>query len=731
MFKLILIAIKFVFKGSRKTIDEDQKRKHNRRWLALIGISIGVCIMGIFVMFLWALSSTGYLIEQGVFDKEKPEQPVKDPSFDGGFAGDEIVYDDITGLINKLDLSKIPDDLMPSIGSQYLLPGGHSAKWWLQSYLLISDICSRDEYSEIGVEGKVQPYMIYGVWVHEDGMQTKFVAPKGESITPFNAWVGRLYPTINVNGIQTPTTIFGQVLMTFGETSSITSSSTFDITPSTLVQATKLQGAGITAAFVSGAETNGDSFLLFDKDGMMDTSKIKFKSHPTGWSGTRVQRPSGCFIPDAIATVATQGNYWFSGYNYYSWAKSSHGLLDVLNSKGYSGKLADMSMLSSWFAQRAGKLRMYWGLNSDYLGGRILSTLMANSKSKNLEYFASGEFITEYGGGNAMRAFDATMYSFCKSVFGFDTWDALAASGGQGGSGGMLSGSGLAAEVAALMGTGVYRSENVKPSCDALYLYSSGTQICRAIQVLAESLLTVDEYRKVSVGDESGDIIVGTPQELGLQSNDKNFDGLCDKCKQSVFDNSTDSGCGHKANTYKMIWPIKGSWSILPNCVVDYHGAGLCTIYADSAMTATIHRNYAHEAYDIQAGEGAKLVAITDGYVMPYSYSATGYGYHTYLAYPSKDNPMYYFSYAHMVNQSGNEALVDSGGNVKAGTVIGTMGSTGNATGRHLHLRISTEPLSLGGTSINFFESDARVVLAIRDTSSKTIRISPYVKQLD
>ena len=74
------------------------------------------------------------------------------------------------------------------------------------------------------------------------------------------------------------------------------------------------------------------------------------------------------------------------------------------------------------------------------------------------------------------------------------------------------------------------------------------------------------------------------------------------------------------------------------------------------------------------------IIAIADGVVSKVGYSSTGSGYFVEIKHGD-----YISLYAHMKEDS---IVVKNNQNVKKGTVIGYMGSTGNATGIHLHLTI-------------------------------------------
>lgn len=86
-----------------------------------------------------------------------------------------------------------------------------------------------------------------------------------------------------------------------------------------------------------------------------------------------------------------------------------------------------------------------------------------------------------------------------------------------------------------------------------------------------------------------------------------------------------------------------------------------------------------HDGIDISAKEGTPVKAADNGEVVYVSSSFRGYGNIVILKH--KDD--FYTVYAH-----NEENLVKTGESVKKGEVIAKVGSTGNATGSHLHFEV-------------------------------------------
>lgn len=102
-----------------------------------------------------------------------------------------------------------------------------------------------------------------------------------------------------------------------------------------------------------------------------------------------------------------------------------------------------------------------------------------------------------------------------------------------------------------------------------------------------------------------------------------------------------------------------------------------------------------HGAMDIGADNGYPIVASQDGVVYKMQPNTDGYGNMVVIQHKEIDGVVYYTLYAHMNSYSGNNGLnLKKGDTVKAGQVIGYVGTTGNSTGNHLHFEIIAWPKS-------------------------------------
>lgn len=101
-----------------------------------------------------------------------------------------------------------------------------------------------------------------------------------------------------------------------------------------------------------------------------------------------------------------------------------------------------------------------------------------------------------------------------------------------------------------------------------------------------------------------------------------------------------------------------------------------------------------HRSIDISAPTGTPLVAVVDGTVTRKHWNRLG-GRTLYL---SSADGRYDYYYAHL---DAYEEDIEIGADVHRGDVLGTVGSTGNARGPHLHFQVLDKNGSGRGTPIN------------------------------
>ncbi len=115
------------------------------------------------------------------------------------------------------------------------------------------------------------------------------------------------------------------------------------------------------------------------------------------------------------------------------------------------------------------------------------------------------------------------------------------------------------------------------------------------------------------------------------------------------------------------LWPLKG----VRGYVTNPFGP------AENPWTGQL---YLHRGVDIAYYMlGVPLVATANGKVVEVDYKPLGYGNYVLI----KHKYGFYSLYGHM-----NHASVKEGQTVNRGDVVGVMGSTGNSTGRHVHLEV-------------------------------------------
>ncbi len=124
----------------------------------------------------------------------------------------------------------------------------------------------------------------------------------------------------------------------------------------------------------------------------------------------------------------------------------------------------------------------------------------------------------------------------------------------------------------------------------------------------------------------------------------------------------------------KMIWPVPTS-----KC------------YISSEFGATRNRSYPHEGLDISA-DGANytdypIQAALDGEVLDFGWNKSKGNY--VVLYHGVYEPMGKEIKTTYMHLRAIDSIIEEGAKIKAGKVIGIMGSTGNSTGAHLHFQIN------------------------------------------
>lgn len=163
-----------------------------------------------------------------------------------------------------------------------------------------------------------------------------------------------------------------------------------------------------------------------------------------------------------------------------------------------------------------------------------------------------------------------------------------------------------------------------------------------------------------------------------MQEFEEKLDALLQEKKQSGAINAD----GLPIVEGQMTWPVPTS-----KC------------YISSPYGATSNRAYPHEGLDISATNANNsdypIIAALDGVVLDYGWTNSRGNYvvlyHGYYAPKGKEIKT---TYMHLRSIDG---CITDGAKIKAGKVIGIMGSTGNSTGAHLHFQINE--IASDGTS--------------------------------
>ena len=93
-----------------------------------------------------------------------------------------------------------------------------------------------------------------------------------------------------------------------------------------------------------------------------------------------------------------------------------------------------------------------------------------------------------------------------------------------------------------------------------------------------------------------------------------------------------------------------------------------------------VRNNRPHAGLDIGAPGGSQILSVADGKVVKVAYDPKKYG--NYIVIEQKDGLRAW--YGHMQEKS----FLKPGTKVKAGDLLGMVGSTGHSTGNHLHLEL-------------------------------------------
>ena len=109
-----------------------------------------------------------------------------------------------------------------------------------------------------------------------------------------------------------------------------------------------------------------------------------------------------------------------------------------------------------------------------------------------------------------------------------------------------------------------------------------------------------------------------------------------------------------------------------------------CTSFAFEPIDLACPGHHWHSGIDLAAARGTPVMATLPG-IATVIVSATGYGLHVIIDHGGGLSSLY----GHL-----DTVTIATGDYVSAGEVIGTVGSTGNATGPHLHFEIRRDGIA-------------------------------------
>jgi len=101
----------------------------------------------------------------------------------------------------------------------------------------------------------------------------------------------------------------------------------------------------------------------------------------------------------------------------------------------------------------------------------------------------------------------------------------------------------------------------------------------------------------------------------------------------------------------------------------------------EDSFTAPRPGGRTHHAIDIPAAQGTPVVASADGVILKTATERLGGR----VVYQLSADSMHVYYYAHLARV---EATVQNGTRVESGDILGTVGTTGNAQGPHLHFAV-------------------------------------------
>lgn len=167
---------------------------------------------------------------------------------------------------------------------------------------------------------------------------------------------------------------------------------------------------------------------------------------------------------------------------------------------------------------------------------------------------------------------------------------------------------------------------------------------------------------------------------IGMFSTNNNNDS-----EDSSGSSGSSSGSTVSTSTYKYV----GAKFSMPFEVWDSTKDVITSKFSPSRTITVkgVTQTKAHTGIDLVCISKAspKVCSALAGKVVVATPGSTGYGNYVVLQHTAEDGTTFYTLYGHMIQGS---IQVSVGEEIEQGRVLGTMGSTGNSTGNHLHFEV-------------------------------------------
>lgn len=180
------------------------------------------------------------------------------------------------------------------------------------------------------------------------------------------------------------------------------------------------------------------------------------------------------------------------------------------------------------------------------------------------------------------------------------------------------------------------------------------------------------EYKALKAKVDSDIELKKAEAERMLREQEQINDEIAELSRKEAAAASSSGGGGGKVYSGSMVWPCPSY-----NRISSPYGYRIHPISGTRKL---------HKGLDISASSGNPVLAAASGTVVK-SYFSSSYG--NYVVISHGGGVM--TAYAHMTRR-----LVSAGQSVAAGQQVGTVGSTGNSTGPHLHFEVY-----VGGSTVN------------------------------